>query len=68
MGLEIKPQYLHGVIGGNKTGLYILWIDKVPAFVVLSNGEKDALTPTGWSYYQRNKEEVDKWIEKNKPA
>jgi hypothetical protein len=68
MGLEIKPQYLHGVIGGTMTGLYILWIDKVPAFIVLSNGEKDALTPTGWSYYLRNKEEVDKWIEKNKPA
>jgi hypothetical protein len=43
----------------------ILWLDGVPAFLFLPNGEKDPMTPTGWNWYCSHKEEIDKWIEKH---
>ena len=44
----------------------ILWIDKVPAFVFLPNGEKDPITPTGWTWYMVNQKEIDTWISSSK--
>lgn len=45
----------------------IFWIDGVPAFQFKPDNTKDPMTPTGWSWYIGHKEEIDKWILKNRP-
>jgi hypothetical protein len=41
----------------------ILYIDNVPAFVIMENGQKDPVTPTGWNTYRGNQQMIDDWLE-----
>ena len=41
----------------------VLFIDNVPAFLIMENGNKDPMTPTGWNTYRGNQVLIDDWLE-----
>ena len=47
-------------------GLNIVYIEGIPAFSLLPDGEKDWIAPDGVTMYLNNKEFVDEWLKNEK--
>jgi len=41
----------------------VVYLDNVPAFMILGNGKKEPVTPNGWNFYRNHTIEVDNWLE-----
>ena len=51
----------------------LIYLNKIPAFIVLPNGQKEAVTPSGWQLYRGNEVQINEWLEsmgrtKNSPS
>ncbi len=44
---------------------YIFYVEGMPAFLFLENGDVEPITPDGCHIYINNKEECDNWLKTN---
>jgi hypothetical protein len=56
-----SPQVYHFML--NVQIPKIVYLNGVPAFRVLDNGEKDWIAPDGITMYMNNKEIIDAWLQ-----
>ena len=45
----------------------IFYVEGMPAFLILENGDIDPITPNGMCIYASNKEECNKWLHTKLP-
>jgi hypothetical protein len=40
----------------------VVYLDDVPAFMIMENGQKEIVTPNGWNMYRNNTRDIDEWL------
>ena len=40
----------------------IVYLDNVPAFILMEGGKKEPVTPNGWNMYRNNVMAIDDWL------